>query len=357
MSASGKTTIGKRLYEQLTLSGEKWVFLDGDVFRNILEEDLGHSIKDRRKNAYRISRFCEFLNSQGVNVLACVLSIFHSNQKYNKSNIDNYKEVYIEVDFDKLLKRDNKELYRKALQGEIKDVVGVDIKFTPPFSPDLIIDNNETNADLEKITNKIIEEFGIDVNKEYKYTKTSLLERPHKYEYSKFEGNSFFLGHKKDREGAVIFLKDRLAYLKENSVKSGELRCNTRLSDEHIVLKDFLVKLLQGNELKKQKNTILTLIKRFEVGKKLYSTYDSKEIRKNTQKFKQYINYPLFSLVLQRYYEGEAIEEKKLIYLNAILKVNDILSSIRQDIIIPLEIEYSIKAFNAELAIARTFYD
>ena len=87
MSASGKTTLGKKIYEKLKNSNEKWIFLDGDIFRNILGEDLGHTIEDRRKNAYRISRFCEFLNSQNINVIACVLSIFHDNQKYNKENI------------------------------------------------------------------------------------------------------------------------------------------------------------------------------------------------------------------------------------------------------------------------------
>ena len=93
MSASGKTTIGKKLYEKLNLSEEKWIFLDGDTFRNILGEDIGHTIEDRRKNAYRISRFCEFLSSQNINVIACVLSIFHDNQQYNKDNIADYKDI------------------------------------------------------------------------------------------------------------------------------------------------------------------------------------------------------------------------------------------------------------------------
>ena len=103
LSASGKTTIGKKLVERLTKSNDKWLFLDGDTVRNILGEDLGHTIEDRRKNAYRISRICEFLGTQNINVVACVLSIFHDNQQYNKDNIPNYKEVYIDVEFASLL--------------------------------------------------------------------------------------------------------------------------------------------------------------------------------------------------------------------------------------------------------------
>ena len=41
----------KKIYEKLKHSDEKWIFLDGDTFRNILGEDLGHTIEDRRKNA------------------------------------------------------------------------------------------------------------------------------------------------------------------------------------------------------------------------------------------------------------------------------------------------------------------
>ena len=48
LSASGKTTIGKKLIEKLTMSKDKWIFPDGDTVRHMLGEDLGHTIEDRR---------------------------------------------------------------------------------------------------------------------------------------------------------------------------------------------------------------------------------------------------------------------------------------------------------------------
>lgn len=356
MSASGKTTIGRILHDKLSLSGEKWFFLDGDTFRNILGEDLGHSIEDRRVNAYRISRLCEFLNFQGVNVLACVLSIFHDNQKYNKNNIPNYKEVYIEVGFDELVKRDNKGLYLKALKGEIKDVVGVDIDFKPPYSPDLVIDNNAENVNFQKIVNEILLKFNIPLSDAYEYTRNSLLTSPHKYQYSKFQGYDFFLNHESDREKSIVFFKERLSYLANRDAEFVKPYCNNHISNGHLFLKNLLVCLLQGDyELSKYKDIILILIKRFEVGKKLYLTYDLEEIRKSSLEFKDYLNYPLFSLVLQKYYENEESAERKLIYLNAILKVNDIISSIKQDVILPTEIKYCIDALEQELSVTRSY--
>ena len=190
MSSSGKTTIGKKFYQKLKYSKEKWIFIDGDIFRNILGEDLGHTIEDRKKNAYRLSKFCEYLNLQNINVVASVLSIFHDNQKYNRENIPNYKEVFLDVKFEKLKERDNKQLYKKALEGKIKNVVGVDIKFVPPLSPDLVIDNNLDNPDYENLVHKIIDKFKIEVDNSYIYTENNLLNFPNTYQYSKYQGKN-----------------------------------------------------------------------------------------------------------------------------------------------------------------------
>lgn len=349
MSASGKTTIGKKLFDKLSTSNEKWIFLDGDTFRNILGEDLGHTIEDRRKNAYRTSRFCEFLSFQGINVVACVLSIFHDNQKYNKENIADYKEVYIDVDFDILVKRDNKELYKQALEGKIKDVVGIDIEFKSPYSPDIIIDNNVENPDYENMIENIIKTFDIKIEDKYIYTQRNLLKFPHKYQYSKFEGNLFFEKIKEDRVSSISFFENRLHKV---GINNNILTHKEYKSNANLILKDFLIYLTNStNEiLIKEKKVIHLLIKRFEVGKKLYLTYDLKEIKKSSLEFEELLNYSLFSLVLQQYYIITSTEER-FVYLNAILKVNDIISSVKSDFILSDEIYYSKKALEGELKI------
>ncbi|MDA3892342.1 MAG: adenylyl-sulfate kinase [Salinivirgaceae bacterium] len=356
MSASGKTTIGKKLFDKLSLSNEKWLFLDGDTFRNILGEDLGHTIEDRRKNAYRISRFCEFLSTQGINVLACVLSIFHENQKYNKENIGNYKEVFIDVNFDNLVKRDNKDLYKKALHGEIENVVGVDIEFKPPYSPDLIIDNNIDSPNYDDMVQQIINAFKIEQDNKYGYTLNNLLERPHKYQYSKFEGVKMFEKFRTDRSLCIDFLNNRLQRLKNNNLEAVEIVYKEHINENNLVLRDFLFHLYNSDrkEMDKEESIIELIIKRFEVSKKLHLTYDKNEIRKSSKQFGDLLNYPLFSLVLQKYYNNTG-SQQKLVYLNAILKVNDIISSAQSDFILFNEIDYSLKAFIGELKIIGEF--
>lgn len=156
MSNAGKTVIGREVCELLKKEGQSVLFLDGDILREIMGNDLGHSLEDRRINAWRISRLCEYLDSQGVNVVFAILSIFPDLQEWNRKHIEKYYEVYIKVPFDTLVERDSKGIYKRALAGEIKNVVGVDIEFPEPAQPDLVIENTEELDSITEIAQRIV---------------------------------------------------------------------------------------------------------------------------------------------------------------------------------------------------------
>ena len=148
LSGAGKTVIGQELFT-LFKQNNNCVFIDGDIIRDIFNNDLGHSLEDRKKNSRRISRLCHFLSRQNISVVCSILSISHEDQQWNRENIDNYYEVFIDVPLEVLLKRDTKGLYEKALKGEISDVVGVDIEFNGPPNADLVINNTGENSVIE----------------------------------------------------------------------------------------------------------------------------------------------------------------------------------------------------------------
>ena len=129
------------------------------------------------------------------------------------------------------------------------------------------------------------------------------------------------------------------------------------INQNNLILKSFLIFLYftSQTELKQHKNTIELLLKRFEVGKKLYLTYDANEIRKNSSSFDDLLNYPLFSLVLQKYHSSTSNAQEKLIFFNTILKVNDIISSTKNDYLFTHEIYYAIKAINGEIQIMDSY--
>jgi adenylylsulfate kinase-like enzyme len=156
LAGSGKTTIGSQVYAALKQRNPATVFLDGDHFRSILGDDLGHTLADRSRNGQRMVRFCAFLDKQGIDVVCCILSIFPEQRQFCRDTFGHYVEVFIDVSMDELIRRDQKGLYSAALAGNIKNVVGVDIPFEPPTFPDLIIKNCEDRLDFSPFVNDIL---------------------------------------------------------------------------------------------------------------------------------------------------------------------------------------------------------
>jgi adenylylsulfate kinase-like enzyme len=142
LSGAGKTTLAREVIRHARGKGITAVLVDGDAVRDLFGNDLDFSIEGRRANAGRISRLCQFLDQQGIHVVCAVLSLFPESQQWNRHNYRAYHEVFIETPMRVLQKRDSKGLYAKALRGDIKNVVGVDIPFPPPLWPDVIIRND-----------------------------------------------------------------------------------------------------------------------------------------------------------------------------------------------------------------------
>ena len=97
LSGAGKTTIATAVFKKLKEKKANSVFLDGDIIRDVLNNDLSHNPKDRLKNAYRISKLCEFLTSQNIHVVCSTMSLFKEIHQMNRKNIANYYEIFVDV--------------------------------------------------------------------------------------------------------------------------------------------------------------------------------------------------------------------------------------------------------------------
>ena len=69
LSGSGKSTIGEIVYKKLKKKNVNTVWLDGDKVREIYNDNLGFTVKDREENAERLSRLSKFLSDQKINVV------------------------------------------------------------------------------------------------------------------------------------------------------------------------------------------------------------------------------------------------------------------------------------------------
>ena len=159
LSASGKTTLGREIYKQWKTKRPDTVLVDGDEMRRIFGQDnvtSSYTVEERKRNADRICELCAWLDRQGINVVCCILSLFEESRNWNRATYLKYFEVYIVVPMDVLFQRDVKGLYAKARSGEIKNVVGVDIPFTPPQHPDFVFNNSNNRSDFQDIAREIL---------------------------------------------------------------------------------------------------------------------------------------------------------------------------------------------------------
>ena len=137
LSGAGKTTIGGLFYRRLKERKPNAFLLDGDEFRRMLCQDLGYSKEDRLKSAYRGFGMSCMIANQGIDVVNCGIAMYSEIRQWNRENIENYKEIYIKVSKETLLRRDQKGLYSAG-----KSVVGIDLPFDEPENPDFVIENN-----------------------------------------------------------------------------------------------------------------------------------------------------------------------------------------------------------------------
>ena len=141
LAGSGKTTIAEQFSKKLKLKGFTPVLLDGDNIRESFDLPKDFSYEGRLKLARIYSRLAKLLSDQGFLVIVSVIAMFDEIFSYNRKNIKNYTEVFLDVPISELSIRDKKKLYSKGLKGEIKDVVGIDIKPEFPKNPDIKILN------------------------------------------------------------------------------------------------------------------------------------------------------------------------------------------------------------------------
>jgi cytidine diphosphoramidate kinase len=148
ISGAGKSTLAEAVEMKLSNDIKNLVILDGDVIREVFQNDLGYTIYDRRINANRMSRLSKFLDDQGIHVLCPILSIFNDSQVWNRKNIKNYYQVFIDTPLENVVQRDVKGIYSKFEKKEITGVVGMDIDFPRPVGNDLVIENTISKEDL-----------------------------------------------------------------------------------------------------------------------------------------------------------------------------------------------------------------
>lgn len=147
LSGAGKTTIGNRLYYRMKPQKNNTIILDGDILKKIAGKDLAYNKEDRLERAYRYSALCKLLTDQGINVIICTIAMFDEVRDWNRSYIEKYVEIFLDVDMEVLKARNRKGLYSQ--KGG--NIAGIDVEVEYPKQPDIVIKNNDKQSLDESI--------------------------------------------------------------------------------------------------------------------------------------------------------------------------------------------------------------
>jgi adenylylsulfate kinase len=148
LSGAGKSTIANAVKELLQEDGYKVEIVDGDVYRKKLCPDLGFSKEDRNENIRRLGFVANLLATHGVISILAAINPYEEIRQELSAYGPHVKTVWINCDLQTLMKRDTKQLYKRAMlpndhPEKIHNLTGINDPFEAPINPDLVIDTHK----------------------------------------------------------------------------------------------------------------------------------------------------------------------------------------------------------------------
>lgn len=163
LSGAGKSTIARRVVDCLRRRGLPTLLLDGDDVRlAVSDPHIGHDRVSRLTNAMRIARLAKLLSEQGFIVVVPTMSLFREVHLWNREQLPNYLEVWVQVSLEVLRQRDARGLYSRAARGEASDVVGVHVEYDEPKQAHLVLRNDQGEAGLEDLVRQVVARIGAE---------------------------------------------------------------------------------------------------------------------------------------------------------------------------------------------------
>jgi adenylylsulfate kinase-like enzyme/SAM-dependent methyltransferase len=134
-SASGKTTVGRRVEAMLRDDGVAAVLLDGDDLRSIFAGRWGYSREERIELARVYFRLCSNLAAQGLTVVISAVAMYDDVRAWLKENVSGAVEVFLDVPEAERRERD------RTTKGLYDQIGPQNAMYDEPRAPDLVVAN------------------------------------------------------------------------------------------------------------------------------------------------------------------------------------------------------------------------
>ncbi|MGB0523754.1 MAG: adenylyl-sulfate kinase [Flammeovirgaceae bacterium] len=166
LSGSGKSTLARALEKSLHQRGHLTKLLDGDNLRSGINNNLGFSAEDRMENIRRSAEVSKLFMNCGVVTICSLISPTDEIRDLARSIIgkEHFFEVFVNCPFEVCAERDVKGLYKKALNGEIKNFTGLDAPFDHPKNPSLELKTDQDSLEdcLATLLNAVLAQISMN---------------------------------------------------------------------------------------------------------------------------------------------------------------------------------------------------
>jgi len=159
LSGSGKTTLGRKIKKDITKIYGPTIMISGDDIRKIFKLK-GYEYNERVIILKKYSLFAKYITEQKINIILAVVGMVETQRRWNRANIENYIEIYIQSSIKDIIKFKKKKIYNKKLPGKL---IGIDIKPEFPKKPDIKIINSFKNT-TDQMAKNLISNINILLN-------------------------------------------------------------------------------------------------------------------------------------------------------------------------------------------------
>ena len=110
----------------------------------------------RKENIRRVAEMAKLFNEAGIIVISSFISPFEEDRKNAAQiiGVTKFSEIYISSSLETCIQRDTKGLYKKAMEGKIKDFTGINSPYEIPQKPELILQTD--NKSLPEVCEELI---------------------------------------------------------------------------------------------------------------------------------------------------------------------------------------------------------
>ena len=127
---------------------------------NVYKSDLNeptvnkYDSKTRLLLSRKFCKFAKFITDQNINLIFAIVGLMNEPRNWNRKNIDNYIEIYIKSELNKIIRLKKKKIYHSKKKQKI---VGLNIKPEFPKNPDITIVNNFKKS-IDSLSKELLRE-------------------------------------------------------------------------------------------------------------------------------------------------------------------------------------------------------